>query len=201
MLPYAGASSGSAVSPWAGSRATPAEVGTDDRELLIRVGRDRDRSAFAELFRSYEPRVRAYLLAGGLDDDRADDVVQDVMIAVWRASPGYDPDRGAPAAWIFTMARNRRTDLLRQAAHAVPEVLVAAPDPDAALDAAQAATALRAAVSSLPPEQAAVVRATYLDDRTLADFAEREAVPLGTVKSRLRLALARLRRVVAEGSS
>jgi RNA polymerase sigma-70 factor (ECF subfamily) len=175
-------------------------------DLLVAVGRDHDRAAFGELFRAVAPKVKAYLLRGGADEAKADELVQDVMLTVWRRADTFDPRRAAATTWIFAIARNRRIDALRREKH--PEVdprdpaLEPAPSTSAegAIDASRAGAAVRGALRMLPPEQAAVLVGAYFEDRTLAAIAERDQVPLGTVKSRVRLALERLRGALGGGS-
>lgn len=171
----------------------------DPTELLVAVGRDRDRDAFATLFREIAPKLRRYLLGGGLDGGRADEIVQEVMLTVWRRADTFDPTRASASTWIFTIARNRRIDALRHERR--PEIdprdpaLVSPPErsPDAHIDAARDQAAVVAALSSLPAEQVRVIEAAYFQDRTLSAIAAGEELPLGTVKSRMRLALQRLR--------
>jgi len=166
--------------------------------LLSKVAAHGDRAAFADLFDRFAPRIRAYYLRGGCPAAHADELVQEAMLAVWRKAGQFDPGRANAAAWIYAIARNLRIDALRRRQE--PTVEVEAPDraseepgPDERLCGAQAALILRQALQDLPPEQVQVIRAAYFDDLPHSEIAAALGLPLGTVKSRLRLGLQRLR--------
>lgn len=167
--------------------------------LVRRVAQHQDRSAFAALFDHYGPRVKSYLLKLGADRGLAEDLVQDVMLAVWRRAATYDPAQAGVATWIFTIARNKRIDALRRGPRADfdPTDPALAPEPprspDDEADAVQWEGAIAEAVAAMPREQAEIIRLAYYEDISHSDIAARIGVPLGTVKSRLRLAMARLR--------
>jgi RNA polymerase sigma-70 factor (ECF subfamily) len=168
-----------------------------DETLLARVAA-RDRAAFAVLFERYAGRIKGYLMRSGAPEPEADEAAQEAMLLVWRRAETFDPARAGAAAWIFTIARNRRVDMLRRRRpEPDPNDPHFAPDPEPPADRA-AATAdrdrlLRAALADLPPEQLAVVRLAFYDGLTHAEAAAETGLALGTVKSRLRLALGRLR--------
>jgi RNA polymerase sigma-70 factor (ECF subfamily) len=174
----------------------------DDREVLAAVAR-RDRAAFEELFRRYAPRVKGFLVRA-LGPTRAEEVAQEVLLRVWHNAPRYDPVRASPATWIFTIARNARIDALRRTAHATPDpadpmwVPAAEEAPDAAVERRAASERIRSALDALPEQQLEVLDRAYLQGQTLAEVADALAVPLGTVKSRVRLAMERLRLVVPD---
>jgi RNA polymerase sigma factor (sigma-70 family) len=172
--------------------------------LLAAVARDRDRAAFAQLFRLYGPRIKGYLGKRGADLATADELVQEVMLAVWRKAHQFDGARGNASTWIFTISRNTLFSHLRHVAR--PEVDPADPArvpaealPDEQLAALRDQAAVAAAMESLPPEQVEAIRGAYFQGQTLNEVAERQKVPLGTVKTRVRLALERLRRLVGPG--
>jgi RNA polymerase sigma-70 factor (ECF subfamily) len=156
-----------------------------------------DVAAFTALFAEFAPRVRAWL-ARGLDASRADEITQEVMVRVWRNAASYDPRRGAVSTWVFTIARNARVDALRAGRLMVDETdpcFVADPGgtPETAASAAERDRTVSEALAELPAEQAEVLRSAYYGALTLREIAEAGAIPLGTVKSRVRLALERLR--------
>ena len=159
-----------------------------------------DRAAFTELFRHFAPRIRAYLLRGGGDAGRADDVLQQTFEAVWRKAKLYDRRRANPAAWIFAIARNARIDSIRRERRPEfdPQDPAFRPDPapegEQALAAGQRAEAVRSALSALSDEQREVLWLSFYEGETYAQIAIRLGLPLGTVKSRARLAFQRLRR-------
>ncbi len=168
-------------------------------ELMTAVAQRRDRKAFVRLFETFGPRVKAYLIRQGADRASAEDLAQDVMLTVWRRAAQFDRSKAAVSTWVFTIARNRRIDTLRRARR--PEIdpedpaLVPEPDDpaDRVVEAAQRSKCLHAAVAALPEEQARLLRLAYFEDKSHSVIAEELALPLGTVKSRLRLAMGKLR--------
>jgi len=177
-------------------------------ELIVAVGARGDRAAFAELFAYFAPRIKAYLFKRGVAAGEAEELAQEAMIMVWRRAATYDPAKAGASTWIFTIARNKRIDALRRERHpeydpqdpAVAAALAPA-GPEAAdrvAAAAQRAERLSQAIAALPAEQAELVRMAYFEDKAHGRIAEETALPLGTVKSRLRLALGHLRKAVGE---
>ncbi len=164
---------------------------------LIAVRDRRDREAFGRLFDHFAPRLKSMMLRGGLTDGSAEDVVQDVMLAVWHKAAQFDPHRADAAGWIYGIARNRRIDLARRKPLSQPEEMPDLPslDPDAGqlLALQQEAHHLAAALARLAPEQAEALRAAYFDDIPHSRISEMTGLPLGTIKSRIRLGLDRLR--------
>jgi RNA polymerase sigma factor (sigma-70 family) len=173
---------------------------------LLAVARTQDRAAFARLFGHFGPRVKSYLLRLGADQGQAEDLTQEVMVAVWRKAPGYDPRLAGPSTWIFAIARNRRIDALRRDKRARldpddPALQPAAEAlPDRALDAGRWESRLAQALRELPAEQSQMLKLAYYEDRSHGDIAQSLRIPLGTVKSRLRLAVARLRTMFGDQS-
>ena len=168
-------------------------------ELIVAVGSARDRSAFARLFAHFAPRVKAYLMRTGTDGAAADDLTQEVMLLVWRKAEHFDPLRANAATWIFTIARNKRIDGYRRGRDFAldPEdpafQPAAEPAADLRLEAAERDARLGAAIGLLPDEQSALLKLAFYEGKSHSAIAEEAGLPLGTVKSRLRLALARLR--------
>src|SRR5262245_3978152 len=163
------------------------------------VAKRRDRAAFAQLFGYFAPRVKAYLMRLGSDAASAEDLMQDVMLTVWRRAESYEAAQAGVGTWIFTIARNRRIDALRRERRPALDAEDPAlrPEPPAPADQVTAAQQweerLGAALRELPTEQAEMVRLAYYEDQSHSDIAQRLNIPLGTVKSRLRLAITRLR--------
>ncbi len=166
---------------------------------LSAVGASRDRAAFETLFRHFAPRIKAYLLRLGAGGPAAEELAQEAMLSVWRKAALFDPARASAATWIFTIARNLRIDALRRERR--PEfdpadpafVPDAGPPADAGLVRGQDEARLREAIGKLPPEQAKVVELSFFADKPHSAIARELGLPLGTVKSRLRLALNRIR--------
>lgn len=174
--------------------------------LLLAVAERRDQQAFRALFQHFAPRVKGYARKLGADDGAAEELVQDVMLTVWQRADSFDPALASAATWIYTIARNRRIDRIRQERrpelHPDDAMLDGdeAPPPDHQVQAAQDASRLRAVIGGLPPEQAEVLRLAYFEDKVHSEISVEQGIPLGTVKTRLRLALVRLRRAFGEGA-
>ena len=167
--------------------------------LLARIASGRDREAFADLFDGYAPRLKSFMMRKGASPELAEDLVQETMIAVWTKAGLYAPERGSVTTWIFTIARNLRIDRLRResAAHLSElgdyDEVSDEPDGEAAVMAAQEARRISGAMRSLPPEMSDILRLSFVEDVPQSEIARRLNIPLGTVKSRMRLAYGRLR--------
>ncbi|MCW5713315.1 MAG: sigma-70 family RNA polymerase sigma factor [Bauldia sp.] len=171
---------------------------------LCDVAERRDKAAFAELFRHFSPRLKSYLLRLGGSASGAEELVQETMVAVWRKADRYDPSKASASTWIFTIARNLRIDAYRRQKH--PEIEAddpaLAPEPDEAPDVAvgrgQDAARLTEALSRLSDADRSLLRMSFYDDLSHSTIADRLGLPLGTVKSRIRLAFGKLRTALAQ---
>jgi len=172
--------------------------------LIEAVALRQDRAAFTRVFAYYGPRVKAYLLRLGLESAQAEEVAQEVMVAVWRKAGSFDRAQASAATWIFRIARNRRIDLFRRDQRAQLDANdpafspVAEAPPDQAAEAAEREHQVRRAMAELPPEQRDLVRRAFYEDQSHSEIAAATGVPLGTVKSRLRLAFAKLKLHLAD---
>ena len=170
--------------------------------VMGRIARERDAAAFAALFEHFAPRVKAFLMKGGAPEPVAEDCAQDVMATVWRKAGQFDAQRASVATWIFTIARNRRIDLARRERRPEPEDLGWGPEPEAdpseAVAVEQEGALLASAVAELPEAQRDLVQRAFWGDLSHGEIAAETGLPLGTIKSRIRLALQRLRRQMAE---
>jgi len=164
---------------------------------MQRVRDDQDTEAFAALFGHFAPRVKAVLMRSGTDAAMAEECAQDVMATVWHKAQQFDPRRASVATWVFTIARNRRIDMLRKDRRPEPEELDWGPAEEAdqadALAVQEESDALGRAISELPEKQRALIEAAYFGDMSHSEIASKTGLPLGTIKSRIRLALDRLR--------
>lgn len=171
-------------------------------DLLVAVGKTRNRDAFVRLFEHYAPRVKSFLMKGGLRPDQADEAAQETMLTVWQKAPDYDPLRAGAGTWIFTIARNKRIDLQRKGGRDMPlpeeMQLPSQIFSDTSIGEAQDARAVAAALDALPAEQSDMIRKAYFEDKTQNEIAAETGLPLGTVKSRIRLALEKLRAAMGD---
>ena len=176
-------------------RGAPAEPS----ELIKRVAEQRDRDALAQLFNLFAPRIKSMMLRLGVESGTADDLAQETLLNVWRKAQLYSPEKGAASTWIFTIARNLRIDHIRRQSSRPYVDLDSvdlpgeAPIGSAWLEQAQVVARVAKAVETLPDEQREVVRLSFIHEMPHSLIAERTGIPLGTVKSRLRLAYDRLR--------
>ena len=166
-------------------------------ELMVQIRDTRDRAAFERLFTHFAPRIKSFLMKSGAPAPMAEDCAQDVMITLWNKAHLFDPSRASVSTWVFTIARNRRIDILRKENRPEPETLDWGPtaDPAAAdvLEMQEENAKLSAAISALPETQKALILTAYYGDQSHSDIAHQTGLPLGTIKSRIRLALTRLR--------
>lgn len=168
-------------------------------DLLVQVGRSQDRAAFRALFDHFAPRIKSFLMKSGAQPDQAEEIAQETMMAVWGRASSYDPKQAAASTWIFTIARNKRVDALRKTTRAEPDMtdpFFAAQDigsTDDRIILQDQADHLRAALRALPKDQADLLHKSFFEDKSHADIAIETRLPLGTVKSRIRLAVEKLR--------
>ena len=185
---------------------TDVDKSTDQNTIgwMNAIARDRDPKAFENLYEHYAPRLKHYMMRQGADSASADDLAQEAMVQVWRKAEQYDSARASPSAWIYRIARNLRIDKLRrQKLHEV-ELTVEADQADESGSGHEAASEqidaqrLRDVVQTLPGEQIEVVQLAFFEGLSHSEVGQRLSIPLGTVKSRLRLAFGKLRTVVGE---
>jgi RNA polymerase sigma-70 factor (ECF subfamily) len=203
-------------SEWGRSRRMPNEIpdgaASDAARwaaLIEAVALRQDRDAFAALFAHFAPRIKAFMLRSGASAHTADELAQEALLAVWSKATLFDPTSTGAAAWIFTIARNLRIDALRRQkrnpTYDTAEVdlefqVDAGPQPDAGLAASQVESRVRSALSVLPEDQLRVIELSFFEEKAHAEIADTLRIPLGTVKSRLRLAMNRLRGLLGDFS-
>ena len=172
--------------------------------LVVAVGRARDRAAFKDLFDHFAPRVKGYLMRLGAGNAVAEDLAQEAMLTLWRKAALFDPDKASASTWIFTIARNLRIDAIRKERRPELDPNEPALQPEAerqadeTMDWAKAEDRLKAAMTQLPREQAAIIELSFLAEKPHSMIARELGLPLGTVKSRIRLAMARLRQALGD---
>jgi RNA polymerase sigma factor (sigma-70 family) len=170
---------------------------TDWAGLLVKVRDEQDRAAFAQLFRHFAPRVKAFLMKSGAGASLAEECAQDVMATLWQKAHLFDPARAGVSTWVYTIARNRRIDALRRSRRAEPEELDWGPEPEPdqaeAMEARQETERLGQALAELPAPQRKLIERAFYGDLSHSEIAAETGLPLGTIKSRIRLALDKLR--------
>ena len=194
--------------PSATEPAATASSNADENQqmvaLVVLVAENRDRTAFMQIFRYFAPRVKGFLVGRGLTSHAADDVLQEVMLAIWNKAGSYDPAKAAISTWIFTIARYKYIDRLRrESRHKTdsddldlkPSDAPVA-DEDVLQD--QRQIAVQAAIANLPADQQSVIFLSFIKGLAHSEIAEQLGLPLGPVKSRIRRALARLREDLGE---
>ncbi len=164
---------------------------------LTAIRDNRDQSAFAEVFAHFAPRVKSFLMKSGANPDLAEEISQEVMATLWRKAHMFDPAKASVSTWIFTIARNRRIDALRKQRRPEPEELNWGPEEEPrqedVLALQQESEQLGEALAALPEKQKDLIVRAYYGELTHSEIAEQTGLPLGTIKSRIRLALDRLR--------
>jgi RNA polymerase sigma-70 factor, ECF subfamily len=173
-------------------------------DLLQRIAERSDAEAFSELFQSFAPRVKSYMMRAGADPTTAEELAQETLLMVWRKAGLYSSDKGSASTWIFTIARNLRIDRLRREVpwQELPEghdeIRSNDPTPEDAASDRERQDRTQTALATLPEEQKAVVSLSYLAGLSHSEIAERLNLPLGTVKSRMRLAYQKIREAVED---
>jgi RNA polymerase sigma-70 factor (ECF subfamily) len=185
-------------------RAYPVKIPRTMSDLLQKVAQTRDVEAFRKLFELYGPRVKAYMMRQGADATTAEDLAQETLLTVWRKAGLYSDEKGSATTWIFTIARNLRIDRLRREVSWQPlpenrdEEAADGPDPEEEVTARERRDKVRAVLATLPPDQSEVVTLSYVEGLSHSEIAERLSLPLGTVKSRMRLAYQKVKEAVED---
>ncbi|WP_439111812.1 sigma-70 family RNA polymerase sigma factor [Lentibacter sp.] len=169
-----------------------------ETELMLAVRDQRDKRAFGKLFDHFGPRLKGVAMRSGLSSGQAEDMVQDVMLTLWRKAHLFDPTRAQVSSWLYQIARNRQIDILRKENRPMPEALKAESEASEestsdALGLEQEVSALKLALAKLKPAQREMVEKAYLGELSHTDIVAETGLPLGTIKSRIRLGLEKLR--------
>ena len=180
------------------------DINSDDElSLCIKlIGDNQDKAAFAVVFRHFAPRLKSFLIKAGSTDSQAEEVIQEVMIAVWTKAATYDNSKSSVSTWIYTIARNKRIDKIRkEKRHYLSESDEGLEIPvdstqEKEIFSTQISNSLKKYMSNLPKEQSKLLKLSYFYNKTHADISEELKIPLGTVKSRIRLALSKMRHLV-----
>lgn len=168
-------------------------------QLIEDIADHQSKPAFAALFKHFAPRVKSFALKGGIDDLAAEEIAQETMLVVWRKAALFDGRKAAASTWIFTIARNKRVDYLRRhnkpalQDHDFIHLETDLKNQDESYEVEQASLTVREQMSQLPEDQKAVIIKAFMEEKSHAVVAEEMGLPLGTVKSRIRIALRKMR--------
>ena len=176
--------------------------GTNWNTMIERIGQNQDREAFSALFAHFSPFLKAFLIkSGGVTPENAEELVQETMIKVWRKAPTFSASQASASTWIYTIARNTRIDWLRKQNRQNPDELHAEdvydergdPTPYSSLVQIRNKKHINEQLGKLPDEQAEVLKLMYFQGKSGQQVADTLGLPLGTVKSRIRLALNKMK--------
>ena len=190
------AKTGAVVSAREEKREAQLEFG----DLIVAVARIQDRRAFAQLFEHFAPRIKGLMLQFGASPARAEEIAQDAMLVVWRKAHLFDPAGASPSGWIFRISKNLHLDALRRDQRLAELRLEPDPEdvprPDAIVSARDTQERVRDAMTLLSEEQLRVITLSFFEEKPHAEIAKELHIPLGTVKSRVRLAMQKLRELL-----
>lgn len=168
--------------------------------LIVKIAQEKSKSAFQELYLEFFPRIKSFLRSLKVEYEALDDLSQDVMVTIWRKAHQYDAEKSAPVTWIFTITRNRFIDThIRKRKHNLTEqdasfFMSDADNPFQNLERINQYQIIKDAIKNLPPEQNDLIKMAYFYEKTHVEIAHETKLPLGTIKSRLRIALNNLRK-------
>ncbi len=180
----------------------PAAKDQELTTLINLIATRKDKTAFSSLFKLFGPRIKGYLMKLGSNDIVAEDLLQEVMLTVWRKSETFDRNKAAVSTWLFTIARNKRIDMLRKEIRPQldPNDPMLTPNQEESADnvygSKQESIKITDAIKMLPEEQSKLIKMTYYEDKSHSIIAKELKMPLGTVKSRIRLASTRLKKLL-----
>ncbi|MBT8471146.1 MAG: sigma-70 family RNA polymerase sigma factor [Marinicaulis sp.] len=185
----------------ASATANPASENQSDvwTQEMRAVKEQRDEAAFARLFDHFAPRIKSIVVGAGVPPEMAEEIAQETMITVWRKAEQFDPAKASFSAWVYAISRNKKIDRLRRENKPAPDMEdpaiapSAPPLADEVIVEAQDAKSLHAALATLPEEQREPILLAFMSGLAHPKVAEKLGVPIGTIKSRIRLGVAKLR--------
>jgi len=168
-------------------------------DMILAIAQKQDKESFVALFEYFAPRIKSFLMKGGASPEQADELAQETMLTIWHKASGFNPTKASASTWIFTIARNKKIDALRKLKRESYEIEEPALLEDQSNTPAenvmqdQESVILAESIKVLPEEQADLIKKSFFEGKSHADIAEETGIPLGTIKSRIRLALQRMR--------
>ena len=171
----------------------------DFSKLIVQIAKNNSKDAFIKLFNHFAPRIKAYARKNGSSENESEDLAQETLITVWKKAKLFDSDKSAASTWIYAIGRNKRIDYLRRQKHPLPEYEDPLSDidndtQDLLVENEQMFSILRSVVNELPFEQSEVLKKSFFEGMSHTKISEELSIPLGTVKSRIRLAITNIRK-------
>ena len=177
----------------------PRPKASDFVESISKIANDRDEAAFGFLFRYFAPRIKSYCLRLGADASGAEEITQEAMVSIWRNAAQFDSSKASPSTWIFTIARNLTIDRFRKTRRPQfdPNDPALVPDeqlpPDRLVEQTEKQENVRKIMDTLSSNERNVLMLSFYEDLSHFEISRRLSIPVGTVKSRIRLAFAKIR--------
>ena len=168
-------------------------------EALVKIAESQDISSFKKIFDYFSPRLKSFLMKSGADEAVAEEIIQETMAIIWTKADYYDPKVASPSTWIYTIARNKKIDILRKSRKAILEDIDTAILPpieskaDENIEHDQKFEMVAKYLDGLPADQLDLLKMNFFEEKSHGEIAEITKIPLGTVKSRIRLALEKIR--------
>ncbi len=171
-------------------------------DLILAIANDKCRSSFAQLFKAFAPKIKAFLMSQGLNGQMAEELAQDTLLSVWRKAHLFDEKKAKASTWIYTIARNLRIDFARKEARKkqLPENLwhdFEIKTADEKLIDDENTAKIQAALANLNNEQKEVLRLSFFENLSHSQVADALGLPLGTVKSRIRIGILKIKEMIA----
>ena len=169
------------------------------QKCMQEVAENQDKEAFATIFKHFSPRLKSYFMKAGAADNQAEEIIQEVMISVWTKASSYNKEKSSVSTWLYTIARNKRIDKIRkEKRHYLLESDEGLEIPidstqEEEIMSTQLSKRMDDYIKNLPSEQAKLLKLSYFHEKTHTDISNELNIPLGTVKSRIRLALSKIR--------
>tara|TARA_B110000208_G_scaffold63854_1_gene82818 strand:- start:3477 stop:4073 length:597 start_codon:yes stop_codon:yes gene_type:complete len=166
---------------------------------MKQIADHQDKSSFKMIFDYFGPRLKSFLMSSGAEESIAEEVVQETMCVVWTKADYYDPKMASPSTWIYTIARNKKIDILRKSRKAILENIDTAilppiiPRLEEDIEHDQKFEVINQYLNELPKEQLALLKMNFIEEKSHGEIAEITKIPLGTIKSRIRLAMEKIR--------
>jgi len=171
--------------------------------LLVDIGKNKDKDSFIEIFEYFAPRIKSYLIRNGSPAEQADELAQETMLNIWNKASTFNPKKSLASTWIFTIARNKKIDAIRNVKKNTPDIndpmfIKESDNIDEKIERSQNSNIISNAINKLPDEQSIIIKKSFFEDKSQSEIAKDLSIPLGTVKSRTRLAMKKLREDISK---